>query len=397
MTSEQQLLLWQWSTIVQVTSLAMVAAFFVLLARANPRFELKWWSRAWTANFAALVATSLFWLLRQPDRWYPLVTMVYVAGKSAFVLMLAQGAWMLVRPGGRLFTTRQLTIGVLIYGITSALVFRDVTAVGIAQHSLMGIVLIVLASQLFRLHTDAITWLIGGIALRGLFALGEAASYIIQWRMPESPLALSTGKFLAASSSFDMGAEWLVVLGSVLAVSERGRRALEESHNRLVVAQEDLRRLADRDPLTGATNRRALRDIFKELQGTAATLLFFDLDGFKQINDVHGHAAGDECLRLFANALKESFRPDDHVVRYGGDEFLVIARGLDSVAARARVEDVRQRIHDNRFWAVTCGFSVGMSELPPGGRPEAALQQADQNMYKAKNQGSGIRDQARDQ
>jgi diguanylate cyclase (GGDEF)-like protein len=345
---------------------------------------LKWWSRAWTANFLALLVTTLFWLLRQPDRWYPLVTMAYVSGKTAFALMLAQGAWLLVRPGSRLFTNRQLAVGLIVYAVISGLLLREVEVVGIVQHSVMGFVLIALAVRLSLMHTDGITWLIGGIAARGMFALGEAASYAIQYRMPESALAAQVGAFVAASSSFDMGAEWLIVLGSVLAVSERGRRALEESHYRLVVAQDDLRRLADRDPLTGATNRRALRDIFKDLQGKSATLLFFDLDGFKQINDVHGHAAGDECLRLFANALKESFRPDDHVVRYGGDEFLVIARGLDSTAARSRVEDVTRRIHADRS-TVTCGFSVGMSELPPDGAPEAALQQADTNMYKAKN------------
>jgi diguanylate cyclase (GGDEF)-like protein len=146
-----------------------------------------------------------------------------------------------------------------------------------------------------------------------------------------------------------------------------------------------LRRLADRDPLTGAINRRALGDVFRDVQSGGALLLFFDLDGFKKINDDHGHAVGDACLKLFAMALRESFRPDDHVVRYGGDEFLVIARGLDQTAARSRVEDVTGRLHQYRTQEVWCGFSVGMAELLAGADPDAALQLADQNMYKAKN------------
>jgi diguanylate cyclase (GGDEF)-like protein len=72
------------------------------------------------------------------------------------------------------------------------------------------------------------------------------------------------------------------------------------------------------------------------------------------------------------------------VIRYGGDEFLVIAQGLDRAAADARVGDVSARLSMHRG-KLDCRFSVGMSELAPGGQPEAALQAADENMYKAKH------------
>ena len=382
---ETQLLLWRWSTILQLSSLAMVSAFFVLLARANPRAELRWWARAWAANLVALAATSIHWM-RQSDPVFPAIVFFYVGGKTVFAALLAQGAWTMIRPGGRLFTSRNLSIAVTVYAAGAAALLRDITTVGIGQHLLMGVMLIALAIYLWGSGGEGIAALIAGIAVRGSLALGEAGAYILQWQRPWqgplAPLVEPAGTFLAASSSMDMGAEWLIVLGSVLAVSERGRRALEASHHRLVLAQDDLRQLADRDPLTGAINRRALREIFNEVQKSGAMLLFFDLDGFKQINDVHGHAAGDDCLRLFASALKDSFRPDDHVVRYGGDEFLVIARGLDAAAARSRVDDVTQRMKRNAG-PIWCGFSVGMTELEPGGSPEQALQLADQHMYKS--------------
>ncbi|HUQ87788.1 MAG TPA: GGDEF domain-containing protein [Vicinamibacterales bacterium] len=387
MDETQQLLLWRWSTVVQLTSLAMVSAFFALLAHANPRPELRWWARAWTANLLALVATTVYWLSRfEPS--FPLVAAVYIAGKTLFAALLAQGAWSMIRPLRRLFTWRSLTIATLAYAVIAAGFLRDITTIGIGQHSLIGVLLIALAIALWRTRADGLIWLIGGISVRGVLALVEAGAYVLQWQRPwqgtAATLVEPANTFLAASSSFDMGAEWLVVLGSVLAVSERGRRQLEASHHRLVVAQDDLRLLADRDPLTGAINRRALRDIFDEVRTSGAMLLFFDLDGFKQINDVHGHAAGDDCLRNFANSLKESFRPEDKVVRYGGDEFLVIARGLDAEAARMRVDDLTTRLKQTSG-PVWCGFSVGMSVLEPGGQPDVALQIADQNMYKAKN------------
>jgi len=387
MDETQQLLLWRWSTVVQLTSLAMVSAFFALLAHANPRPGLRWWARAWTANLVALAATTVYWMA-QSDAAFPFVAATYVAGKTVFTALLAQGAWSIVRPGNRLFTTRSLAIAVVVYAVTAAIFLRDITAVGIGQHSLIGVLMIALAVALWRSGADGVTWLIGGIAVRGVLALAEAGAYLLQWQRPwrdaAAALVEPAATFLATSSSFDTGAEWLIVLGSVLAVSERGRRALEASHHRLEVAQDVLRLLADRDPLTGSINRRALRDIFNEVQTSGAMLLFFDLDGFKQINDEHGHAAGDDCLRIFANALTESFRPDDKVVRYGGDEFLVIARGLDAEAARTRIEDLTERVKRNAG-PIWCGFSVGISELEPGGEPDVALQIADQNMYKAKS------------
>jgi diguanylate cyclase (GGDEF)-like protein len=388
MDEAQQLLLWRWSTIVQVSSLAMIAAFFALLSRTNRRAELRWWARAWSFNLVAILLTSFFWVT-QSAPLLPVVAAIYVGGKSAFTLMLMQGVWSMIRPGSRLFTTRALAIGIAVYSIAVAALLRDVPSIGIAQHSLMGATFTAFAIVLLRTRVSGLTWLISGFALRGVLALAEAGAYILQVVRPSSgPFAgwiQFSESFASSSSSFDTGAEWLLVLGSVLAVSERGRRQLEDANRDLVSAQENLRRLADRDPLTGTINRRALREIFNDVQESGAMLLFFDLDGFKKINDVHGHAAGDTCLKLFANALRESFRPDDHVVRYGGDEFLVIAPGLDGAAASARIDDLRQLMGPGSADGLSCGFSVGIAELAPGGSPEAALQVADQNMYKAKH------------
>ena len=296
MDEAQQLLLWRWSTIVQLSSVAMAAAFFALLARTNRRPELKWWARAWAFNLLAILVTSLFWAL-QSAAWLPIVSLLYVGGKSAFTLLLMQGAWAMIRPGGRLFPTRALTIGLVGYAVAVAAVLRDVTTVGIAQHSLLGAAFLAFAIVLLRSRTYGLAWLIAGFALRGIVALAEAAAYILLQAAPSAaPLAdwvPIAGSFVSASSSIDTGAEWLIVLGCVLAVSERGRRQLENANHELLSAHENLRRLADRDALTGTVNRRALRDIFNDVQATGAMLLFFDLDDFKKINDVHGHAAGD--------------------------------------------------------------------------------------------------------
>ena len=102
------------------------------------------------------------------------------------------------------------------------------------------------------------------------------------------------------------------------------------------------------------------------------------------MNDAHGHEAGDQILRRFADALRESFRPDDSFIRYGGDEFLVVAPRLERRLAEDRVESLRRRIADSAGDGPSLNFSVGIAELAAGGRPEDALRAADELMYTAK-------------
>jgi diguanylate cyclase (GGDEF)-like protein len=386
MDEQQRLLLWQWSSAVQVTSLAMIAVFFALLARFNPRAELRWWTLAWLANLVALSVTLMYWYF-QPASILPVVRAAYMAAKLAFLLLLIQGGWTMMRPGARLLSTKALVVIVVAYGVAAAAFLSGVNSIGLAQSAVMGLLLAAFAIIFFRSETDELVWLALGFAIRGVLALAEGASYLLQilpadWGM--SALRAATASFLSASSSFDTGAEWLVVLGCVLAVSERAQRELSKSNTELVTAHQDLRRLADKDPLTTLANRRALPEVFRAVQPEGAILLFFDLDGFKQINDRHGHLAGDHCLRAFAGALRDSFRPDDYVIRYGGDEFLVVAQGLDRVAALARVDDLKARLTHDPWEGLICSFSVGMSELPAGGQPEIALKAADAAMYESK-------------
>lgn len=389
MTDAEQLLLWRWSTIVQVTSLAMATAFFALLARASRRPELHSWTWAWFANFLALAVTSMFWLL-QPVAPVPLVRMLYLGAKALFVVLLIQGAWRMARPGVPSFSTKHIAVGIAAYAVLGAWLVQGTTNVGILQHSFMAIALLGFALLMRRPAADGISWLIGAITIRGVLAAAEAGAYLVQAFTVDADFGIRldrvAGIFLSTSSSFDTAVEWLVVLGCVLAMSERSRRELQNANRELLNAQEDLRRLADRDPLTALVNRRSLPEIFRAVQPHGALMLFFDLDGFKKINDVHGHAAGDACLRLFAAALRDSFRPDDHVIRYGGDEFLVVAGGLDKPAACGRVDEVRERMQRTAGGELICKFSVGMAVLEPGGHPEAALEAADAQMYKAKHQ-----------
>jgi diguanylate cyclase (GGDEF)-like protein len=185
-------------------------------------------------------------------------------------------------------------------------------------------------------------------------------------------------------SSFDTGAEWMIALGCVLTLYRTIQQELIRSNGDLRVAKEELQILLNRDQLTGVFNRRSLTAILRESQASGATILFFDLNEFKEINDSYGHHVGDDCLRRFARALQESFRPGDHVIRYAGDEFIVIAPDIESVEVDERIESVRRKLGAASGENPRIGFSVGRAHLPVQGDPEEALRAADKAMYRDK-------------
>ena len=376
------LVLMQWSAVVQLTSVLMVAAFFVVLARSSHRAEVQWWALAWFSNVGALLVTTYFWLA-QPTHlavWQG----SYLGLKLAFVLWLLQGAWAVGRPGTELLSQRTIITAALAYGFIGGLFIPSVQVLGLVGHLAMGLLLIGGALALGREWRN-VAWLSTGLCLRGSLAFLEAGAYWVNMDAAgqfSTGLRTQVGWFLAGTSSFDAGVEWFVALGCVLAYSERAQRELTTTNFYLRQAQEHLRRVADRDPLTALDNRRTLPDVFLNVQPDGAAVLFFDLDGFKQINDVYGHAVGDQCLVRFAAAIRDSFRPADAIVRYGGDEFLVVAPGMDGAAAMARVELLRTRLAAEPEPRIE--FSCGLAELVAGGSPQTALHAADQAMYQVK-------------
>jgi len=109
-----------------------------------------------------------------------------------------------------------------------------------------------------------------------------------------------------------------------------------------------------------------------------------DIDHFKRVNDTYGHQAGDECLKRFAQALQASFRSGDFVVRYAGDEFVVVAAALGADERRACIETVRGHLRFRPTDSPHIAFSVGHAQLGLDVDPDATLRAADEAMYRDK-------------
>jgi diguanylate cyclase (GGDEF)-like protein len=157
------------------------------------------------------------------------------------------------------------------------------------------------------------------------------------------------------------------------------------------------------DPLTGLYNRRHLEDrLAAELAAAQrhqrlVSVLMVDVDHFKRINDDHGHMAGDEALKMVAYVLRGAIRKEDVLARFGGEEFVVVARETGLAGARALGERIRRAVERSRCqWqgrdlalTVSIGVtvSVGLETFVPGQTDRDMIASADQALYLAKQAG----------
>lgn len=152
--------------------------------------------------------------------------------------------------------------------------------------------------------------------------------------------------------------------------------------------------LADQDALTPLLNRRAfMRELsrirtFSQRYGSPASLIYFDVDGLKAVNDRFGHAAGDAALQGIAARLVANVRESDIVARVGGDEFAVILVQADRFTAKAKAEALVAAVQavpiELGAWSAPMKLSFGVAEIDPEKAPDAIVADADAAMYAMK-------------
>jgi diguanylate cyclase (GGDEF)-like protein len=154
---------------------------------------------------------------------------------------------------------------------------------------------------------------------------------------------------------------------------------------------EVMHRLAHTDPLTGVANRRELySELRKETDESERyerplSIIFFDLDHFKSVNDAYGHDCGDNLLCEVVRSVESVLRATDRLGRWGGEEFVVLAPETDLREASRLAERLRVEIASHRYRsAPTITASLGLAQYEAGDTPETLIKRADQALYKAK-------------
>ncbi|MXZ33867.1 MAG: diguanylate cyclase [Acidobacteria bacterium] len=175
-------------------------------------------------------------------------------------------------------------------------------------------------------------------------------------------------------------------------LSEQVRASQAALASRQVALEHQLKRLTVTDDLTGLYNQR---DLFEQLPrevqrakraGSACSLCLFDLDGFKEYNDTHGHLEGDRLLRTVGSVVSRTIRAKtDRAFRYGGDEFVLLLPHTSRAEAQVLVDRLRKAVSEALAGAV--GFSAGIAEYSPGMESRDFIEAADRLMDRAKRTG----------
>jgi diguanylate cyclase (GGDEF)-like protein len=199
-----------------------------------------------------------------------------------------------------------------------------------------------------------------------------------------------------ASQGRNLNGLMALVILVPIATTVFARRRYKEA----LSVRRELVRLSLHDALTGLPNRMLLADwLASDIQtsqrhNSQAGVLFVDLDKFKVVNDTHGHEVGDRLMRAVAERLRRMMRPEDRIIRFGGDEFVILCPAVNSAAS---AEKIAQRVIEIIEQPFTIGedtmrisASVGVALAEHRGvKPEEVLRDADVAMYQAKAKGSG--------
>jgi diguanylate cyclase (GGDEF)-like protein len=389
--------------IVQTIAAGLLALIFLYLSRDNGNRVLRAAGVGWLFLFFALV--SLFvgteLSLPYPNFLYQLFKILYLAalivaadrmehesgfGKAMRLALLlglpASAALAYFAGSGSLFYAIHMGLGACAWFVIATLIFRSrFPGLGKQFSGLLALVSLLLHLAYVVFFT--------------LSAMHQDEPY----------------PFLSYTGFYDLFLEMFFGIGLIIWAMEDTERKLTTVHARAIDDTQRSKRRAQIDPLTESYNRFFLDEIRPVLMRETAggSIVLIDVDGLKTINDKEGHEEGDKAIWTVAQAIKKLIRGDDYLIRWGGDEFLVVLPGMDEEVAKkrfymlpAKIDEVKQSPRTaprsyKKFLAASVGVTPFSTRVPF----DMAIEMADRHMYERKKahkqlRGDPVRRSARD-
>jgi diguanylate cyclase (GGDEF)-like protein len=295
----------------------------------------------------------------------------------------------LLRSGkSRTFADPSLAYAQLLFGVS--MIVLSYTLIAVARGAALQLLCLILAFEMDRLTSRQL--MRASLYTVVMLALSSAIRLVLQ-----------PGQSSASIELYNLAMAAVLLPTAIVVGGEVGRLYKRMVHQRQKLAQTltKLNELSTQDALTGLSNRRHMVSLLEQEdrrqkrvdQPFAVAIL--DLDWFKQVNDSHGHAAGDQVLQQFSRLASAAAEPADVLARWGGEEFLLLMPASDEAQGLRILARIRDAI-DAYDWAACAPglritFSAGVCVHEHGDKLETTLERADQALYRAKAQG---RDQA---
>jgi diguanylate cyclase (GGDEF)-like protein len=277
------------------------------------------------------------------------------------------------------FQNRHMTIWQMAYGISAQLLGITLAPQIASFFFALMFVIFSFGTLRIRIHEALATWFLSMLAIALTISLNSDARLML--------FQPSTTEYLLITVSFALILLRSIVLGYY---GMTLRQQIYELSRSLEIK-------ANQDDLTGLYNRRALNTILEEQLNLHArrsipcSLAMLDIDHFKSINDSFGHAVGDAILQALVKQLKRQIRSSDKLIRYGGEEFILVMTATELEEAEILSERIRQQIGLMRWNQLTdkrsLTISIGLTQVLDGDQPRDLLKRADLALYHAKRSG----------
>lgn len=363
------------ATAAHLAGTLVLVLLFVLLERHDPRPYLGAWLAAWVAQ-----ALALGTLLVTGRRDWQVGFSLYLFLETAHGVLLCLAALSYARASRIPRLGLVFLAPVALWSAAGPLALEG-RALHAAQFGVLGLTYLAAAAILWRLREGG---RVMGLRLTSNVLVLLGLLYAVHASVSTWTVRADAGPYpyLEAIPFTLLLLQMLLAFGMVLTVMEAAQHALDITNAQLQEAKQRLENLAQTDPLTGAYNRRVFRALVDDLRAEGperahGVVLMLDMDALKAINDRGGHGEGDAAIRAVADAIRTRIRTtDDLLVRWGGDEFVVVLPGASVEEGEVRRGQIVEAVAE-------AGQSVSAGLAPYGAGADIvdAVQTADAAMY----------------